>query len=251
MFETIGRDLDDDAGKRRAQSLMLSLLGLGAVVGFTVGITAYTAVDLVTSLESDGDMAPVVLAGPDASPDLPSLPPPPPPPAAAKAEVEPEDDVEPDPVVDPDATPVELQEPPDDAIRAASRPAGMDGGVDGGEEDGELGGLRGGQKDGTGDRLGTSGGPRVFHHAELETSRRVQPVYPKNARAMNLGEQRCKARVQIDATGRPYDVVVEDCPAVFHAPTKEALLKWRWYAPRDGRRKVAAQTVIAITYTLR
>ncbi len=250
MFETIGRDVDDEAGKRRAQSVLLSLLGLGAVVGFIVGITAYTAVELVTSAAPDGDMPPVVVwVGPAAAPDLPDLPPPPP--AAAKAEVEPEDDLEPDPLVDPDAAPTELQEPPDDTVRSASRPDGQDGGVDGGDPEGELGGTPGGVTDGTGDRLGPSGGPRVFHHTELETSRRVQPVYPKNARAMNLGEQRCKARVQIDATGRPYDVVVEDCPAVFHASTKEALLKWRWYAPRDGRRKVAAQTVIAITYSLR
>jgi hypothetical protein len=249
MFDTIGRDLDDEANKRRAQSLLLSLLGMGAVMGFAVGITAYTAVELVTELDADTDMVPVVLAEPDAAPDLPTLPPPPPPPAAAKAEVEPDDQVEPEP--DPDTTPTELQEPPDDIVRSEARPDGEDGGVDGGDLDGELGGIPGGEKGGTGDRLGTSGGPKVFHHQELQTRSRVQPVYPKAARSMNLGEQRCKARVQIDATGRPYDVVVEDCPAVFHAPTKEALLKWRWYAPRDGRRKVAAQTVIAITYALR
>ncbi len=245
MFDNVGRDLDEEAGKRQAQSLLVSLLGMGAVIGFAVGLTAYTAADLVMEPVDDGEMAPVVVAlEPDAAPELPNLPPPPPPPAASKADVEP--DVEPDP----DSAPDELKEPLDEVIRDAAQPPGVDGGVDGGDPDGEKGGKQGGQVGGTGDDLGGSA-PQTFHHSDLETKRRVQPVYPKAAKSMNLGQQRCKARVKIDASGAPYDVVVEDCPVVFHAPTREALLRWRWYAPRDGRQKVSAQTVLSITYTLR
>ena len=146
--------------------------------------------------------------------------------------------------------PDDLKEPLDEVIRDAVQPPGVDGGVDGGDPDGEIGGRHGGEVGGTGTELGGTA-PTAFHHSDLETKRRVQPVYPKAAKSMNLGQQRCKALVKIDASGSPYDVQVEDCPVVFHAPTREALLKWRWYAPRDGRQKVAAQTVITITYTLR
>lgn len=250
MFDTIGRDLDEEANKRRAQSLLLSLVGLGAVVGFVVGVTAYTAAELVADTTQDTEMVPLVLADPEVELDGPNLPPPPPP-SAAKAEVEPEDDVEPEPEPDPDSAPVELKEPVEAPMRSAARPAGMDGGVDGGDPNGEPGGIPGGVDGGTGDRPGDGGEPRTFHHRELETRRRVQPVYPKGAQTLNLGEQRCKARVRISAEGVPTDIVVEDCPSVFHGPTREALLQWRWYPPRDGKRKVEAQTVIAITYTFR
>ena len=68
---------------------------------------------------------------------------------------------------------------------------------------------------------------------------------------MNLGDQVCKARVFIDEKGVPYDVKVEDCPKVFHAATRAAMLKWRWYPPKAGREKVKAQVVIGIRYKLR
>jgi hypothetical protein len=45
-------------------------------------------------------------------------------------------------------------------------------------------------------------------------------------------------------------VSVETCPKVFHEATKEALLKWRWYSPKDGKTKCKAQTTIAVIYKL-
>jgi len=65
---------------------------------------------------------------------------------------------------------------------------------------------------------------------------------------MGLGEQRCKGRVFIDEKGVPFRVDVEDCPKIFHAPTKEGVMKWRWYPPRANRQKVKAQTLIIIRY---
>jgi outer membrane biosynthesis protein TonB len=247
MFETIGRDVDDEANRRKAQSVLLSLAGMAAVTGFVLGLTAYTAVDRVLEPPVDVEMFDLVLVEPDSAPALPGLPPPPP--AAAKAEVETPVDTEPEP--DPDTTPETLTEPVTEVIQTASRPMGKDGGVDGGDPDGEDGGKHGGVPGGTGDGDGGGADPRVFHHSELQPKKRVQPDYPEGARALSLGDQRCKAVVTIDEEGVPTSVVVQDCPTVFHTATKEALFKWRWYAPKDGRRKVSAQTVIAITYTLR
>lgn len=246
MFDTIGRDLDDEMNRRRAQSLLVSVLGMGAVTGFIVGLTAYTAVELVLDAPADVEMVELVLADPLQAPELPGLPPPPPPPAAAKADAPVDDTPEPDP----DAEPEDLKEPVTEAIQTSAQPEGEDGGQDGGDPNGERGGMQGGTAGGTGDTLG-SGGPRVFHHGELQTKRKITPTYPKAAAALDLGEQRCKAVVQIDAEGVPTSVDVQGCPSVFHAETRDTLLRWRWYPPKDGRRKVAAQTVIAITYTMR
>jgi len=122
----------------------------------------------------------------------------------------------------------------------------VEGGVEGGVVGGVIGGVEGGV---VGGKLG--GGVKVFHHRDLEAKKRVQPRYPDAASEMNLGDQKCLARVFIDEKGKPYEVVVERCPKVFHAATKEAILKWRWYPPKDGKTKVKAQTVIGITYKMK
>jgi outer membrane biosynthesis protein TonB len=90
----------------------------------------------------------------------------------------------------------------------------------------------------------------VFHHSELEVKKRLNPEYPEAARALSLGDQRCLAKVFIDEEGVPYDVQVESCPKVFFEDTKQAILKWRWYPPKDGKNRVKAQTTIAVTYKL-
>jgi hypothetical protein len=52
----------------------------------------------------------------------------------------------------------------------------------------------------------------------------------------------------IDENGVPYDAQVQDCPKVFHEAAREGLMKWRWYAPRDGREKIKAQTIIVVRF---
>jgi hypothetical protein len=52
----------------------------------------------------------------------------------------------------------------------------------------------------------------------------------------------------IDENGVPYDAKVQDCPKVFHEAAREGLMKWRWYAPRDGREKIKAQTIIVVRF---
>lgn len=68
---------------------------------------------------------------------------------------------------------------------------------------------------------------------------------------MNLGDQRCKVKVKIDESGTPYDVIISDCPEVFHAEAKQAILKWRWYPPKRNKQKVKAQTLIAVLFKAR
>ena len=113
----------------------------------------------------------------------------------------------------------------------------MVGGVAGGIEGGQLGGELGGVK--------------VFHHSELEVKRRIDPEYPEAAKQQQLGEVRCLVKVFMDEDGVPYQAMVDGCPDAFHTSAKEAILKWRWYPPKDGKVKVKAQTTIAITYKLK
>ena len=247
MFDTIGRDLDEESNRRRAQSLLISIVGMGAVVGFSVGLGVYTAAELVA--DDDLDDEPLVmidLSEPalDAAP--PALPPAPPKLRGVAAD----DDKPPEPTPDPDVTPTELAPPKPvpiaDSAPTVGDPDGRDDGDPDGVDDGEPGGHPDGRRGGTGTG---GGGPRVVHHRDLTLRASPKPRYPKTAAAMGLGEVHCKARVSIDDKGKPYEVVVEHCPKVFHEETRQALLRWRWYPPRDSERnKVRAQTVIGITY---
>jgi hypothetical protein len=121
---------------------------------------------------------------------------------------------------------------------------GMGGGIVGGVVDGVAGGVEGGIVGGVVDGL------PIAHHSELQVKKRIIPTYPKEALKQKLGSQRCMARVSIDAAGVPYDVVTERCPTVFHQPTKDALLQWRWYPYRSSatKEKTAVQITLAINY---
>jgi hypothetical protein len=243
LFDNIGKDLDEEANKRRAASLFLTLAGLGGVVGFGVAFTAYTAAQVVMESNLDDQMVELVEEAIEQA--LPPPPPPPPPPAAAP---DPTDETvvpEPDEMVD---EVKELQEEVKEEIKSDVKPAGVEGGQEGGVEGGVVGGVQGGVEGGV--LGGQLSGVKVFHHSELEKKKSVMPDYPEPARALNLGDQKCLARVFIDEEGVPYDVSVDACPKVFHDSTREALLKWRWYPPKDGKNKCKAQTTIAVIYKL-
>lgn len=250
MFDHIGKDPDEEANRRRATSLLLTIIGFGGAIGFSIGLAAYTAVEVLLEDPFDDEMIEVVMEDIEMD-DAPPPPPPPPPPPAAAAADEPEEEEEPD---DPqpdemDEEIEELDEKVEEEIKSDVKPAGVVGGVEGGQVGGVVGGVLGGVEGGV--LGGQLGGVRVFHHSELEVKRRSDPVYPKSAKELNLGNQRCIAKVFIDEKGVPYDVMVEDCPKVFHSATKEAILKWRWYPPRAGKTKTKAQTTIGITYKLK
>jgi hypothetical protein len=234
MFDNIGRNTDEEFTKRRAASVSITFLLVGGSIGLWVGIGLYTAVEVILDPNLDEEM--VELLTEEAVPDLP--PPPPPPPAAQAEEQTDETEPTPDELVE-DIR--ELDENVKDEMKSDIKPAGVEGGVEGGVVGGVVGGT-----------LGPKGGSvRVFHHSELEVKKRIYPEYPEAARELNLGDQRCLAVVFMDEEGVPYQVNVDNCPKVFELPTEEAMLKWRWYPPKDGKSKVKAQTTIAVTYKMK
>ena len=247
MFDNIGKDLDEEANKRRAASLMITMLGLGGAVGAFVAITAYTATQVIMEVAQDEHLVELIEEVQEQMDDAPPPPPPPPPPpAAAASEEQEETEVTPDQMVE-DVK--ELKDEVKDEMKSDVKPAGVEGGVEGGVVGGVVGGVQGGIVGG--ELGGQLSGVRVFHHSELEVKKRVDPAYPDAARELNLGEQRCLVKVFIDEEGVPYDVQVDSCPKVFDAPTKEVIMKWRWYPPKDGKTRVKAQTTIAITYRIK
>lgn len=247
MFDNVGRDPDQEANKRRAASFALTLSLLAGGLAFVVTITAWTAVQVVPELMQDEDMVEVVMEDAEIEDEAPPPPPPPPPPPAAaeEEEEEEEEDVEETPD-EMDETVEELKEEVKDEIKNANKPAGVEGGVEGGVAGGVVGGVIGGVEGGV--IGGQLGGVRVMHHSELEWKKRVQWDYPKAAQELNLGDQRCIAKVFLDEEGVPYDVKVEDCPKVFHSTTIEALMKWRAYPSKDGKERVKVQTTIGVNY---
>jgi len=249
VFDNIGTDLDEEANKRSAMSLLITAMGLGGIGAFTFAVGLYTAAEVLLDEDWQEDMMEVLLddAFDDAAPPPP--PPPPPPPAAAADEEEDEEEEEeedPDDLID---EPTELKDEVKDEIKSDDKPKGAEGGVEGGVVGGVVGGVLGGIEGGV--LGGQLGGMRVFHHSELEVKKRVNPTYPDSAKQLNLGDQRCLATVRIGETGVPYEVTIAKCPETFHSATKQALLKWRWYPPKDGKSKVKAQTTIAFTYVMK
>jgi periplasmic protein TonB len=245
MFDNIGKSLDEEANKRQAASFALTLAMLGLGTAVFVGITMWTAAQVVQNTDLLDDMVELIEEE-IMQDDAPPPPPPPPPPAAASASEEEDVEDDPDEMVEEIK---ELTEEVKEEVKSEARPAGVEGGVEGGVAGGVVGGVQGGVIGGVvGGQLGA--GVKVFHSSELEVKKKVQPEYPDAARELSLGDQRCLVKVLIDEEGVPYDVRVESCPKVFEAVTREAMLKWRWYPPRDGKNKVRAQTTIAITYKL-
>ncbi|MBN2799355.1 MAG: energy transducer TonB [Deltaproteobacteria bacterium] len=252
MFDSVGKNIDEEQRKRQAWTLGLMLL-LGGLAGVTtVGLGAFTATKMILEqvAESD-DMIEVVIEEAEADLAPPPPPPPPPPPAAAdEPEEEEEPDEEPD-KVNPDEMVEDVQdleEDPSDKMQSEIKPAGVQGGVEGGVEGGVVGGVMGGI---VGGELGGQLGPRVFHHSEVQVKRRVVPEYPAAAKDLNLGDVDCKARVFIDEEGTPFDIQFEACPRVFHQSTRDAIMKWRWYPAKVNREKVQAQFIINVKYKLK
>ncbi len=247
MFDNIGKDLDEEANKRRAMSFGITLLGMGTATGLFVALTAYTATQVLLEQPLNEELVQLIEEEVIAD-DAPPPPPPPPPPPAAAAEEETEEETEetPDEMVE---EVQELKEEVKEEMKSDVKPAGVEGGVEGGVVGGVVGGVQGGIEGGV--LGGQLSGVRVFHHSELEVKKRIEPVYPDAAKALNLGEQRCIVKVIIDEEGVPVDVSVDQCPKVFDTPTREAILKWRWYPPKDGKNRVKAQTTLAIVYRMK
>jgi protein TonB len=239
VFENVGRDPDKEGGKRRAVSLVLTILLIGGGVGVSAGLAYYTATEVLPDIIEDLELVELVEIAEEAMEEEAPPPPPPPPPPGPEEEID-EDSEEapqPDEMVE-DVK--DLEDKVEDRVAAdKGRPPGDTDGQIGGE----IGGVAGGVVGGT--------GARVMHHSEVEVKKRVDPSYPKAARDANLGDQRCLVKVSIGEDGVPYDVKVENCPKVFHAATIESIMKWRWYPPKVGKQKVKAQITIGVNYKVR
>jgi protein TonB len=238
VFDYVGRNPDEEAGRRRAASVAITTLGLAAIAGVVIGVSAWTAAKVVQVVIADAELVEVLIEKEEFAP-----PPPPPPPPPAASEAQDEDADDPDEMTEEikDLTDEVKDEVKSDTQKeAAGDPDGQVGGVAGGVAGGVVGGVLDG-------RLGSA---RVLHHSELEFKKQVMPNYPKEAEALNLGTQRCVVKVWIDETGTPFEVRVDACPEVFHAETRQAVMGWRWYPPKAGKEKTSAQTTIGVTFKM-
>ncbi len=165
-------------------------------------------------------------------------------PAAAPAPTPPEPEPEPGTMADPtDSAP---------AVADLAPPEGPEDPSGTGDPEGAGPGTGGkgpgtGHGPGTGPGLGSGGG---FMDVPAATPRRkIYPVYPPAASEMGLREARCGVRFEVDHRGHPVDVSVMGCPQVFHVPTREAALKWRFYPVKVGGQAVPARFTLVVRYT--
>lgn len=243
MFDSVGRNIDAEAGKRQLTALVLTLVVAGSVVGGGFLYAAWMATRyIIDQIQDDSDMVEVVMEDPGMDDALPPPPPPPPPPAASTPEPDDEDVQQNPDEMSEDIK--QLDEKVEDKVKndKGGQEGGQEGGVVGGVEGGVVGGVVGGVIG------GQLGGVRVFHHSEVKVKRRVQPRYPDAAQDLHLGAVICRVNVFIDEKGVPYDIEPQNCPKVFHQEVKDALYKWRWYPAKVERKAVKGQFLMAIKF---
>jgi protein TonB len=249
MFDSVGRDLDDEALKRGAQSAgLLSLLaGGGLAVFFLAGLYVVQETELLPVLE-DMVMAEVLE---EDNLEAPPPPPPPPPPAAADASTEEEEEETPTP--DEMVEKVEeLKQEVKEEMKSDAKPAGVVGGQEGGVAGGVVGGVQGGVVGGVvGGQLGGGAPPKykVVRQSEIEWKTQPMPAYPDAARGLGFGDTACKATIALTAEGLVEEVKVNaDCPKVFQGPLRDALTRWKAYPYRVDGNKVAVQFTGLFTF---
>ena len=244
MFDNVGKDLDREAGRRQALSVLITLTLLGSIGGatmiygaFMVGRAVVEALDTEPMLEAtlEEDVLPE---------DAP--PPPPPPPPASGAQEEEEDDTTPE-QTEPTEEVKELDEKVDDTIKAQDAPKGAVGGVEGGVEGGVVGGVIGGVVGGTGTTLG---GVKTFHHSDMRWKRPPNPVYPDAARDLNLPETECKVLIKFDEQGTPVELEFKACPKVFQEAARTAIMSSRMYPQKVAGAAVKGQFVLNLLFKL-
>jgi hypothetical protein len=77
----------------------------------------------------------------------------------------------------------------------------------------------------------------------------LPPRTPRLARKHML-EGDCFVRMYLDQSGRPYGVVVEDCPDVFVEPTLEAARRWRIQPVQVEGKAYNSTVVLEVEYRL-
>jgi hypothetical protein len=237
MFDRVGRG-EEVALRRRAGALLMT----AATIALPAGVMFALATLAVQQVLAPPDPpAPMVFL--DAPPEPPLSAPAAPPPMRHGT---PDADAEPAP---PPVAPEDPKPPRDDLSPKIAGNIGDPKGPPVGDDHGKKAGT--GLGSGTGDRPGDGDGHgKIVRFEDLELKRKYDPIYPAAARSLALGDHRCVATLHISSEGVPTDVTVTGCPDVFHAETKAALMRWRFYPVRAGKTPVATVTAVGITYKL-
>ena len=239
MFDSVGRDLDREAGRRRALSALITLTLLGTLGGaaglygaFIVGHAVVAVLDTEPMLEAtlEGEV-------------LPDSAPPPPPPAAAGVRREKAETPEPTPT---DAV-AALDDQVDETVKGQVPPSGDVEGVDGGSANGEGDEIGGGNGDGPGT---ASGSITILRTSELRWKRAPTPTYPDAARELNLPETTCKAVITFDEQGTPYEVTFQACPTVFQEAARTAILNSRMYPEKRAGVAIRGRFTLKLVFKL-
>ena len=231
MFDSVGRDLDEEALQRSAKSagLVAFLTALGGGALFLSTLFVLEQAEILPPLEE------MILTEVVEEDELaaPPPPPPPPPPAAADASTEEEDTEEPEP----DDMVEDVQELKDevkDEMKSDAKPAGVVGGVAGGVAGGVVGGVQGGIVGGviggTGTAPATSVAKPPVKFEDVRWKYQPQPPYPEAARGLGLGEPYCNVKISLNEKGRVDEVkIIEDsaCSKVFHLSLRETVQQWK------------------------
>ncbi len=98
MFDSVGRNTDLEANKRRAAAVVVLLVFGGALTGLGLAVAAWKATEAVIDMVMDDEeLVELDIAEVTLDEELPPPPPPPPPPPSAAQQDEPDDeDDEPD-----------------------------------------------------------------------------------------------------------------------------------------------------------
>ena len=247
MFDNVGRDLDEEAAKRQAQSAFLTLVVLGSIGGAILLAGLYKAAEVVMDLPQDEELVELeVESAEDEAPPPP--PPPPPPPADAGAEETEDTETQPDEMTE---EVKELKEEVKEEVKNEVAPSGgQEGGVEGGVVGGQVGGVIGGVVGGVvgGTLGGTGGGYQTVHNSQVKKKSGAIPDYPDQAKELHLGEQSCKAKLRVDEKGEVEDVDVSGCLEVFHPNTKAALMGWKYFPQRVDGRAIKFQTTVMVQF---
>ena len=232
MFDTIGRRRSDE---RRLVPFVGSLLMNGSIVGGLVLLGAHRIQDVVADVPAeivyyaDAPRTEMPAAAPAAAPAGPM--------ArdshkGAAARRAPTVESKRSSDVASDAAPeTGLEDVTGVLIDATTGGGGGDGGIVGG--------------------MGSGGGPRAVHSADVAVKYRARPKMPEAARVLSFTEESCNVRFFIDEKGKPYDIQLEECPTIFRDSALEAAWQWRFYPYRDKGVPMKAQFVLSILYRLR
>ena len=245
MFEEVGKDTTPKDG-RRGRAFVLTLLLNGSVIAGFLWAGSRVAEAVVAD-------APIEVA---LELSAPPPPPPPPPPPGGKKSSKPKTEEEKKPEETPkEEIPQEVEKLPEQIPETkveTNEPEGVEGGVEGGVAGGVLGGTVGGVIGGQlGGELGSTGPVKQVHWSEVKIKTRASvraDDYPAAAAALNLPEQRCVVRININEKGLPESVVPRTCPELFHQAAINVAMRYRFYPLKENGQAVKAAFDLALNF---